>query len=177
MPYYRLSFNASALILLTPGLWLTFSQPGEHLWQWQGVGLWLSWALSLAAWAGFAYSLKFYDTQEFLGLRQLRQQVRTVEDQERFKLSPLHRFVRHPWYFLGMLILWLRDMTPELLLTSVAVSIYFLIGSQLEERKLMHYHGEQYRRYRKLVPGLLPLPWKHLSKAEALELVSMGSLN
>jgi hypothetical protein len=42
----------------------------------------------------------------------------------------------------------------------------------MEERKLIAYHGERYGRYMGNVAGLIPLPWKTISKAEALALVS-----
>jgi cell division protein FtsL len=61
-------------------------------------------------------------------------------------------------------------MDAPLLLTSVLVTAYFVIGSRLEERKLLAQYGEAYARYRALVPGLLPRPWRHLSAAQASEL-------
>ena len=97
-----------------------------------------------------------------------------VEDQEHFVISPLHRFVRHPWYFLGMVIIWTRDMNAAFLVTAAAVSIYFIIGSKLEERKLIVYYGDVYRRYMQRVSGLFPVPWRVLSRREGREI--MGKL-
>jgi protein-S-isoprenylcysteine O-methyltransferase Ste14 len=45
---------------------------------------------------------------------------------------------------------------------AILMTFYFVIGSRLEERKLLRYHGEIYHRYRERVPGLVPLPWKYL---------------
>jgi hypothetical protein len=42
----------------------------------------------------------------------------------------------------------------------------------MEERKLIAYHGKRYLRYMGKVAGLVPLPWKTISKAEAFALVS-----
>jgi hypothetical protein len=94
-----------------------------------------------------------------------------VEDQERFYISPLHRFVRHPWYSLGLVLVWTRDMNGPLLLSASAITLYFIVGSRLEERKLLVYHGEAYRRYRARVPGLIPLPWRYLNRQAARALV------
>jgi len=80
--------------------------------------------------------------------------------------------VRHPWYFLGLVLIWTRDMDPAFLLSASAMTLYFVVGSLLEERKLIRYHGEVYRRYRKRVPGLIPLPWKYLPAEEADRLVA-----
>jgi protein-S-isoprenylcysteine O-methyltransferase Ste14 len=171
---YRLFFNVVAVVLVVPPLVLTFAWRGEPLWAWTGPWAWLANGLALAAAAGFVWSLRFYDSGEFLGLRQWRGRVRSVEDQERLHISPLHRFVRHPWYALGLVIVWTRDMDPAFLITALAITLYFVLGSRLEERKLIHYHGEAYRRYRRRVPGLLPLPWRVLSPAQAAELEGLS---
>jgi protein-S-isoprenylcysteine O-methyltransferase Ste14 len=63
-------------------------------------------------------------------------------------------------------------MDPAFLVAAIAITSYCIIGSRLEERKLLVYHGEVYRRYRERVPALLPLPWKKLSKEAAQELLS-----
>jgi protein-S-isoprenylcysteine O-methyltransferase Ste14 len=167
MPWYRLGFNLLASLLIVPILWLSWLDPGPSLWRWQGTAAWLANGLALAALLGFWLSLKHYDMQEFLGLRQLRHQVLKVEDQEHLQISPFHRFVRHPWYFFGLILLWTRDMSATTLLTSVLVTLYFAIGSRMEERKLLVYHGDAYRRYMARVPGLIPRPWKYLTKEEA----------
>ncbi|WP_260294353.1 hypothetical protein [Sedimenticola hydrogenitrophicus] len=176
MPLYRLGFNLLAAITLAPSLWLIYRWHGDFLWRWTGPGWWLSNGLALAAIGGFVWSLRYYDGAEFLGLRQWRERERRVEDQERFYISPLHRFVRHPWYFLALVMVWTRDMDGVFLLSSLMISGYFILGSRLEERKLLVYHGERYRRYRERVPALFPLPWRHLStrQAEALMRADTG---
>ncbi|MES9845696.1 MAG: hypothetical protein ABW162_14840 [Candidatus Sedimenticola sp. PURPLELP] len=176
MPAYRLGFNVLALVLLIPPLYLIYSADGSYLWRWTGYGWWLANGLALLALFGFAWSSRYYDGDEFLGLRQWRDRERRVEDQERFQISPLHRYVRHPWYSLGLALIWTRDMNPEFLVTAILATLYFVFGSRLEERKLITYHGEVYRRYMARVPGLIPRPWRYLSSGEADELVG-GSRN
>ena len=171
MPYYRLTFNLLASLLILPILWLTYHDPGPLLWHWQGATAWLANGLALAALFGFWLSLKYYDMQEFLGLRQMQQHVRKVEDQEHLHLSPFHRYVRHPWYFFGLVLVWTRDMNATTLLSGAVITLYFMIGSRMEEKKLLVYHGDTYRRYMARVPGLLPLPWKSLTAEEARALL------
>ncbi|MDJ0780143.1 MAG: hypothetical protein QNJ85_19915 [Gammaproteobacteria bacterium] len=166
MPAYRLVYNGLAVVLLAVPLWLSLAGSGPWLWRWSGVAFYLSLILSLAALAGFLWSLKFYDLSEFVGLRQLREHNASVDDQEQFQLSPLHRRVRHPWYFFALVIVWTRDMNAPMLVTAILITLYFIIGSRLEEQKLIRYHGEIYRRYRERVPGLVPLPWKFLRDAD-----------
>lgn len=171
MPAYRLGFNAIASLGVWPILWLLYRHPGQIVWAWTGAAALIANGLALAAIAGFFHTLRDYDSGEFLGLRQWRNQTRTVADQEGFHLSPAHRFVRHPWYFFSLVILWTRDMSAAMLLSALLMTAYFVVGSRLEEKKLIAYHGDRYRRYMKKVAGLLPLPWKTLTRAEARALV------
>lgn len=175
MPLYRLLFNLLAVITLIPPLWMIYRWHGDWLWQWTGTGWWLANGLALAAIGGFAWSLRYYDGSEFIGLRQWRERERRVEDQERFYISPLHRFVRHPWYSLGLVILWTRDMDGVFLLSSLMITGYFILGSRLEERKLLVYHGARYRQYREQVPALVPLPWRYLTASQAKALMADGN--
>ena len=170
IPWYRLIFNSLALLLLLPPLAYMWMLRGEPLWQWQGAAAWIANGLALLALAGFVWSLKVYDSGEFLGLRQLRLQITEVHDQERFHISHLHRFVRHPWYSLGLVLVWTQEMDPARLVSALAISLYILLGSMLEERKLRVYHGEVYRRYQQRVPGLIPRPWRYLNRSQAQRL-------
>ncbi len=176
MPYYRLAFNALAIVLSLPLLLVMFLYPGDPLWHWYGFGFYLTSTIALLAIFGFLYSLKFYDLSEFLGTRQLKERNNSVHDQENFHISPLHRYVRHPWYFLALLLIWTRDVSTVQLLVYLLVTAYFVIGSRLEEQKLIAYHGEVYRRYQEKVAGVFPLPWKFLSAGQAESLVQESLL-
>lgn len=171
IPAYRLAFNLLAVVLLLPILALTYTLPGPELWRWQGGAAWLSNGASLLALAGVALSSRGYDMAEFFGLRQWRGRVRKVEDQERFHLSAFHRYVRHPWYFCALVLIWSRDMTAATLLSSIMLTLYFIVGARLEENKLLAYHGGRYRQYMNKVPGLVPLPWRGLSRQDAEKLL------
>lgn len=171
LPAYRLAFNILAGLLLLPGVWLSYQYPGKLLWQWQGVAAWVANGVAVFALLGLLRSSP-YDFRSFLGLRQWQSRTNKVEDEEGFRISPLHRFVRHPWYFLGLLLVWTRDMNQSMLLNACMITLYLLIGSRLEERKLLVYYGEAYREYMARVPGLFPLPWKFLRRSEADLLLS-----
>ena len=165
---YRLAFNAIAALLLVPPAWLTFSLRGPLLWEWSGIGAWLANAVALGALAGFLWTTRHYDMGSFSGLAQWRTGTHSPADGEgRLQLSPLHRVVRHPWYFLGLLILWTRDMDAARLTSSLCITAYLWIGSLLEERKLLALHGTRYARYRAAVAGLIPLPGRVLTHEQA----------
>lgn len=175
VPAYRLAYNAIALALAAPLVFLTLTDPGPPLWRWSGGWAWLADGLAVLAVIGVAWTLRDYDGSEFLGLRQWRDREARVEDQERLHLSALHRFVRHPWYSLGLVLLWTRDMDAARLVAALLATGYILIGLRLEERKLLEYHGERYREYRARVPALIPLPWRWLDAASAARLRDAGT--
>jgi protein-S-isoprenylcysteine O-methyltransferase Ste14 len=170
-PYFRLAYNLQSVFLLLPLLWATYALPGDWLWRWSGGWAWLANGLAFAALAGFLFSSGSYDMGEFLGLTPLRKRRRDAAEHDGFRLSPLHRHVRHPWYALGLVLIWTRDMNGPLLVSALAITLYLIIGSRLEERKLEAHFGAAYREYRERVPGLVPLPWKSLSADQAEELV------
>lgn len=172
MPRYRIVFNTLAILLLLPLLYLWQQAAGEPIWQRPETLRWVFDALALAALIGFIHSTRYYDMGEFFGWRQWRGKVTSVEDQEHLQLSPYHRFIRHPWYFFALVLLWTRDMDPASLLSISFITAYFVIGSRLEERKLRQYYGQAYADYCRAVPGLIPLPGKYLSKAQAQALES-----
>ncbi len=171
MPGYRLGFNLGATLLLVPVLWLTQRYEGPAVWVVPG---WIAWPALAVSVAGFAWSTRWYDGATFLGLRQWRDRVGPDAEREAFTLSPLHRHVRHPWYALGLLLLWTRDLNAAWLLAALAVTVYLAVGSRLEENKLIALYGEAYRRYRRRVPGLVPLPGRSLGADEAAELEALA---
>lgn len=175
MPAYRLAYNGLAILGLIPIAIVLYLDRGPWLWQWSGIGLWIANGLAVIALLAVAWSLRWYDGAEFLGLRQLREGVRSVEDQEHFRLSPLHRFVRHPWYALGLILVWTRPMDLGMFVSAIMITGYFAVGLRLEERKLVEYHGERYARYRQLVPSLIPSPRRYLTADKAHELAT-GSI-
>lgn len=164
-PWYRLAFNVIALLTALPLAWLHLHSHGDMLWRWQGAAGWLANGLAFLALLGLWHSAKAYDMPDFLGLKGAGQQGKPAV----FTLSVWHRFVRHPWYFLSLVMVWTRDMDPAMLTSALAITLYFLLGSRLEEKKLVAEFGESYRRYQARVPGLWPLPWKYLSREEAAQ--------
>jgi len=174
MHYYRLVYNLLAVLLLALPLYFTLAPNEPPLWQWQGAWRWLADGLALLAVLGFLYSLRFYDGGVFLGLSQWRRRAQQVEEAGDLRISPLHRYVRHPWYSLGLVLIWTRDMDAPMLLSSILITLYFIFGSRLEEGKLQALYGEAYAAYCKAVPGLLPRPWRCLDRRQAAALEVRG---
>lgn len=172
MPVYRLSYNLLAILLIIPIMVLTLIWKGELLWEYHGITQWFANLLIVAAIIGFWFSLKDYDTADFLGTRQWQQKSGEVEDQSQFSIGNFHRFVRHPWYSLGLVLVWAQEMDPIFLTDACMITLYFIIGSRLEENKLIALFGESYRLYTTKVPGLIPRPWRYISKEVAVQMQS-----
>ncbi len=103
-PYYRLTYNLLSALLIVPILWLMHSIGGEPLIVWGGYFRFISLGLGIVALAGFFWSSRYYDMSEFMGFRQISAKDQPAEEGDVFTLSPLHRVVRHPWYFLSLVI-------------------------------------------------------------------------
>lgn len=171
MPAYRLMFNAISVMLLLPILWLSAQWQGEPLWHFSTPLWWLMTLLSVLTVIAFFMSLRYYDMDEFIGLKQWREGIDAVEDQEHFVIGDFHRFVRHPWYTMGIILVWSHELDPIMLTNAIMITLYFVIGSRFEERKLRRYHGEVYQRYSESVPALIPRPWRYLGKQQAQQLL------
>ena len=163
-PAYRLVYNGVALAALLPVLWLQWQLSGAPLFEYSMAVRLACDVAAVAAVAAFFWTLRWYDMRTFTGLR-----AEAGDREAGFTLSPLHRHVRHPWYFLALVIVWTRPMDAAWLVTSIAITLYLVVGSHLEDAKLVDTFGEAYRRYRERVPGLWPWPGQSLSAAEAGE--------
>ncbi len=171
MPAYRLGFNLLSGVLIIPILLLSYSWRSEPLWHWSPPLFWITSGITAITIIALYFSLRYYDMPEFMGTRQWRERNSQVEDQEQFVIGVFHRYVRHPWYTMGITLIWCRELDPIMLTNAIMLTLYFIIGSRLEERKLVQYHGKVYADYSKCVPGLIPRPWRYLTKVEADELL------
>lgn len=166
--WYRLIFNLIAVTTLLPPLWIMQHLHGPLLWEWRGVWAGLADGLAALAVIGMLWTARYYDMKAFVGLQ------RATSSGARFALSPLHYVVRHPWYFLALIILWTRDMDVAHLLTALAANLYLVVGARLEENKLVSELGAAYREYMRLVPSLIPRPWRMLRRADAQRLMTFN---
>ncbi len=64
--------------------------------------------------------------------------------------------VRHPMYLALILYLWCQTFRIMDLVVNALLTLYVLIGTWLEERKLVLEFGEAYLQYQREVPMLIP---------------------
>ena len=58
-----------------------------------------------------------------------------------------------------MILLWARDQSLSGLIINMILSIYLVIGTFLEERKLVLEFGDKYQAYQLQVSMLIPFKW------------------
>jgi len=111
-------------------------------------------------------SLIKYDLGRFSGLTQIKtREYLSVDTHETLQLSGLNKWVRHPLYSGAFLALWGGASTSFGLWTAIFGSIYLLIGTALEERKLIHFYGDAYRQYQAEVSRYFPTRWWRTNSA------------
>lgn len=158
--FYRLGYNVFAVLtLLPPGLFV-LSNPGQVIWQIDGVARLPLLAIQVVGLVGLVVSLLQIDFWRFAGLRQvnayLSNQPLPLPD-EPLQMNGLYRLVRHPLYLFSLLVIWPLDtMTESWLAFNLTSSLYFIFGSLLEERRLIAAYGQTYLEYRQRVPWLIP---------------------
>ena len=68
--------------------------------------------------------------------------------------------MRHPWYAGTLLLVWAaRDLDLSALASNIVLTLYVVVGTLLEERKLVAEFGEEYCSYQRRVSMLVPLKW------------------
>lgn len=91
----------------------------------------------------------------FLGIEQARG-INTGEA-EKLITTGLYRWVRHPLYSAGLVFIWLMPvMTANLLALNLSLTLYLIVGALYEEHKLIQVFGDEYVKFRKKTPMLIP---------------------
>lgn len=152
---YRLAYNLIATVTLLPVLAVPAADPGSTLYRLEPPWLLAALAGQLSALLLLAIGLLQSDVWHFLGLRQLVESE--PGEPPALMVKGLYRWVRHPLYTAGLIFLWLTPlMTTSLLALNLGLSLYILIGSVFEERRLLAEFGPAYADYQQHVPRLIP---------------------
>ncbi len=165
--FYRLLYNGLSLVTVLPLIVATRAADGQVIMEWGGYAGAVRILLFIAALLLFIGGAGKYDLGYFLGIKQLRtgEEHLLLSDNEGFSETGVFGITRHPWYFGSLLFLWsiLPRYTLPVFLAFCILSIYLVIGTMLEERKIVTQYGDAYRRYRQHVSMLFP--WKWLRQA------------
>lgn len=103
------------------------------------------------------------------GLQQVYLHMKNNEPKPPQFVRPLfYKVVRHPLMLGFIIAFWATPyMTVGHLLFALATTGYILLAIQLEERDMVRFHGEDYKRYQQEVSQIIPLPPK--SKVGVME--------
>lgn len=160
--FYRLAFNAVAVLTFLPVLAVVAARPGRPLYRFPSPYNLLALTLQAMAVVVLLLGLRQTGVWRFLGLRQLVR--RGPEEAQELVVTGLYRWVRHPLYSAGLLFIWLTPvMTSSLMALNLGLTLYIYVGSLLEERRLRTEFGPAYERYLRRVPRLIPIPGRHES--------------
>ncbi len=158
--FYRLFFNAVAILTLVPLLIYTRSFEGEPSFRWAGALRPVRYALVAGGVLLLVAGGRRYRMGQFLGTSQLREgSAGGLATGGGIDSSGVLGLVRHPWYTAVVLLLWARDLDPACLVVNGVLTAYIVVGAVLEERKLVHEFGDAYTAYQQRVSMFVPLRW------------------
>ncbi|MBI5916845.1 MAG: isoprenylcysteine carboxylmethyltransferase family protein [Bacteroidetes bacterium] len=159
--YYRLWYNLMATALFAALVACYFFTGKTALWSPNRLLPYPGGLLVLSGAVWVFRALGGYNLGEFTGLAQLKSGA--APKHESLKISGLNAQVRHPLYFGTLLIIWgvFFIVPTDAMLVFCGVSMaYVMVGSRLEERKLVAQFGEAYQKYQIVVPMLVPFKWR-----------------
>jgi protein-S-isoprenylcysteine O-methyltransferase Ste14 len=154
--YYRLFYNLVVTLTLLPLLALVVLSPDLEIsrisFPWVALTLLVEGMSVLGLLAGVLQT----GALRFLGLAQITGSP-DFGGPSKLEIRGLYRYVRHPLYLFGLLIIWLIPlMTWNILAFNLGATLYILVGIQFEERRLLKEFGQAYADYQQRVPMLIP---------------------
>ncbi len=155
--FYRLFYAVLSIVLLVPLLIYTGrADTAVHITYPTLVNV-VRYVLIAGSLITFAWAFFFnYDWLSFFGVRQILAFRRQDESSKEISKKGLLGFVRHPMYLALIVYLWCQVFTMVDLMVTVLLTTYVIIGTLLEERKLVLEFGDSYTKYQQEVPMLIP---------------------
>lgn len=155
--WYRLAYNLFAVISFLPILVLLYLLPDQLIYQIPPPWIFLIILGQLAGAIIIVVGILQTGLWSFIGITQIIEPGNGTSTV--MITSGLYRWVRHPLYTGGLLMIWLMPkMTVNLLTIFIILTIYLIVGAKLEEKRLLYDFGDEYREYQQRVPMLLPIP-------------------
>jgi protein-S-isoprenylcysteine O-methyltransferase Ste14 len=101
-----------------------------------------------------------YDSFSFIGIRQILN-FKKIKEKHPIELKKhgLLGIVRHPMYLATIIFLWAQTTTLAHIFVNIIFTIYIIIGTKLEEKKLILEFGDEYIKYQQEVPMMVPF-WR-----------------
>lgn len=158
--WYRLFYNLFAIMTIVPLLLMLGWQPSPIMYQIPERLQPLFTLLQIVGLVGLVVSLLQIDSLRFMGVKQAYAYLNNAAlplAGEPLTKRGLYGVVRHPLYLFSLITLWFVPvMTQAMVVFNVLVTLYFLIGSRIEEQRMVRYYGTEYTQYQSEVPWLIP---------------------
>ena len=171
--FYRIFYNVFSLVTFVPLVAYSVSIRGQPVFRWEGPLVIVRCILVVLSLFLFVAGGWHYSLFDFFGIRQVRTKrpSRALSWADTFVASGIHKVIRHPWYLGGIIIFWTGtgNLSLSMILDNLVITSYFIVGTILEERKLVREFGESYREYQKQVSMLLPYKWLKASIRRAAQ--------
>lgn len=156
--WYRLGYNVFSFVTFAPVAAASALVPDAALYAIGGLAAFALRLIQLAALLGLGWSLWSIDFWRFAGLRQawayLSGEPLPLPD-EPLQRGGVYALMRHPLYVFSLIVLWASPAgTLNSLVFNICATLYFVVGSQIEERRLFAVHGDSYGSYRRGVHWL-----------------------
>jgi len=119
----------------------------------------LKWLIQLTGALLFAAALRHYSFLHLLGVRQILDVDRPAAAPGRIVSTGVLGLIRHPFYSGALLLFWAQDLDGTRLMVNIILTVYVVIGTRLEERKLIREFGNEYIAYQKRVSMFFPWKW------------------
>ncbi len=153
--FYRILYNILSFLTAAPAffVWITSSSSTPLLYSVPGWLFPFFILLRLIAIGLFAYAAFQNDLLEFTGLKAGKTEGKVIT-------GKAYGIIRHPLYTGGIVLIFTKaEMTALDFTAAVLVSIYFIIGAYIEERRLVSAFGDEYRKYQQRVSMFVPVKW------------------
>jgi protein-S-isoprenylcysteine O-methyltransferase Ste14 len=157
--FYRLFYVVVSFVLLVPLIRFTSELEGADVFTYASPLAVIRSALLIGSLVLFFWAFFFdYDALSFFGIRQILnfRNVKKTEEPQGLKKNGLLGIIRHPMYLMLLIYLWCQIDNMIDLEVTIVLTIYVIIGTKLEEKKLMLEFGELYAAYQHEVPMLVP---------------------
>ena len=159
--FYRIFYNIVSVTTLIPLVIYSHRVREAPVFYWENPLTIIQFLLLAGAIYLFVAGGRHYSWAQFSGIAQMRAKRinKSLCNCDAFVASGVHRIVRHPWYLGGIMIVWAVNLSISAILMNSVISVYFVVGSFLEERKLVREFGDDYRKYQQTVSMLFPWQW------------------
>jgi len=157
--FYRIFYISISLALLIPLINYTAQLDNMVIITYGLTINILRYVLILGSLLMFFWAFFFnYDSLSFFGIRQALSfgKIKKVNPSEEVKKNGLLGIIRHPMYLALIIYLWSQTFRMSDIVVNIVLTIYIIMATRLEEKKLVLEFGDTYVKYQQEVPMFIP---------------------